>query len=64
VDRFTVWRYGATAVWLEADHATLVSDRDWRGDRPWVEKLPEPHPRAVPASLSPPAQPETEAKAE
>ena len=31
VDRFTVWRYGATAVWLNGDHATLLTDRAWRG---------------------------------
>lgn len=36
VDRFTVWRYGAYAIWLEAGGARLLSDAAWRGHRPWV----------------------------
>jgi competence protein ComEC len=54
VDRFTVWRYGATAIWLDAGHARVVTDRAYRGNRPWVPPLPTPHPRPVPAL--PPAQ--------
>ena len=44
VDRFTVWRNGATAIWLRPDGARVVTDRDDRGSRPWV--APVPHPRS------------------
>jgi len=54
VDRFTVWRYGATAIWLDADHARVLTDRAFRGNRPWVTPLPTPRPRVLPAL--PPAQ--------
>ena len=54
VDRFTVWRYGATAIWLDGRHARIVTDRAYRGDRPWVPPLPTPRPRPAPAL--PPAQ--------
>ncbi|MBS7788605.1 ComEC/Rec2 family competence protein [Roseococcus sp. SDR] len=43
VDRFSVWRDGAHAVWL--DPPRLISDREWRGDRRWVP--PRPRPRGV-----------------
>ena len=36
VDRFSVWRDGAHAIWLGAGGVRVVSDRAWRGDRPWV----------------------------
>jgi competence protein ComEC len=36
IDRFTVWREGAQAVWLHPDGVTIVSDRGRRGERPWV----------------------------
>ena len=54
VDRFTVWRYGATAIWLDAEHARVLTDRTFRGNRPWVPPLPKPHPHVLPAL--PPAQ--------
>jgi competence protein ComEC len=57
VDRFTVWRYGATAIWLEGRHARILTDRAWRGDRPWVPPPPTPRVRTVPAL--PPAQSES-----
>ncbi len=41
VDRFTVWRYGAVAVWLQPHGVVIVSDRSLRGVRPWVVPLPE-----------------------
>jgi competence protein ComEC len=41
VDRFTVWRYGAVAVWLRREGVVIVSDRSLRGTRPWVVGLPE-----------------------
>jgi len=42
VDRFSVWRDGAQAIWLEAEGARILSDRDVRGDRPWVPPPPSP----------------------
>ncbi len=59
VDRFTVWRYGATAIWLDAKHARVLTDRSYRGERPWVPPLPTPHPRPLP--LLPQAQTDAEA---
>ena len=41
IDRFTVWRDGAQAVWLHPDGARILSDRDVRGARPWVALGPE-----------------------
>lgn len=40
VDRFTVWRNGAHAIWLEASGPRILSDREWRGRRPWVPPAP------------------------
>ncbi len=45
VDRFAVWRDGAHAVWLDRSGARVVSDRAWRGDRPWVPPRPLPRSR-------------------
>lgn len=49
VDRFTVWRNGATAVWLDGPRPRIVTDRAYRGDRPWVPPLPSPRERTPPA---------------
>ena len=49
VDRFTVWRYGATAVWLEPGGARILTDRAERGQRPWVQPLPVAHSHRAPA---------------
>ena len=49
VDRFTVWRYGSTAIWLDPNGARFVTDRSERGDRPWVPPLPKPRAPTVPA---------------
>jgi competence protein ComEC len=57
VDRFTVWRYGATAIWLNGRGAEILTDRRYRGDRPWVPPPPAPRAAAKPPSL-PPAQAE------
>ena len=47
IDRFTVWRDGAVAAWLDASGVRLVSEREWRGVRPWVPPAPAPrHPDA------------------
>jgi competence protein ComEC len=40
IDRFTVWREGAQAVWLGPDGVHVLSDRTVRGTRPWVLGLP------------------------
>ncbi|MCK8783528.1 ComEC family competence protein [Roseomonas sp. NAR14] len=42
IDRFTVWREGAQAVWLAADGPRVLSDRAFRGQRPWVPPVPRP----------------------
>ena len=47
VDRFTVWRNGAYAIWLDAGVAGLLSDRAERGVRPWVPPPPQPRRRKV-----------------
>ena len=57
VDRFTVWRNGATAIWLDAGGARILTDRAYRGIRPWVP--PPPVPRARAAPKLPPALPDT-----
>ncbi len=54
VDRFTVWRDGSVAIWLEPDGARVLTDRAERGDRPWVPPPPQPH-RAAAPSLPPAA---------
>ncbi|WP_245211515.1 ComEC/Rec2 family competence protein [Neoroseomonas oryzicola] len=45
VDRFAVWRNGPHAIWLGRDGAVVVSDRAWRGARPWVPPVPTPRAR-------------------
>jgi len=49
VDRFTVWRQGAQAIWLTADGVRIASDRGTRGDRPWVPPLVYPHRKEHPS---------------
>ena len=41
IDRFTVWREGAVAAWLDARGARLLSVRAWRGVRPWTPPSPD-----------------------
>jgi competence protein ComEC len=54
IDRFTVWRDGAHAVWLQPGGALVVSDRGFRGQRPWVAQRPTasrlPPGRALPVA--------------
>jgi competence protein ComEC len=40
VDRFSVWRDGAHAIWLGPGPIRILTDREARGDRPWVIGLP------------------------
>jgi competence protein ComEC len=52
VDRFTVWRYGSVAIWLRPTGVEIVSDRAFRGTRPWVVGLPpKRNPAVVPQTL-------------
>lgn len=55
LDRFTVWRDGAHAVWLEGGGVRVLSDRSARGARPWVPPLPRPR-RVVPNLPMAPAE--------
>ncbi|HZF76590.1 MAG TPA: ComEC/Rec2 family competence protein [Acetobacteraceae bacterium] len=52
IDRFSVWRDGAHAAWLGPGGAVVVSDRSWRGARPWVPPPPMPG-RPDPAPMAP-----------
>jgi competence protein ComEC len=40
IDRFSVWRDGAEAVWLDAAGSHILSDRQFRGERPRVPHAP------------------------
>ena len=51
IDRFDVWRRGAHAAWLDGPVARLVSDRDVRGERPWIPSVPTAS--RIPAGLDP-----------
>ena len=54
VDRFTVWRYGSAAIWLDPKGARILTDRHERGTRPWVPPPPQPHrvkPKLPPAAI-------------
>ncbi len=42
VDRFSLWRDGAHAIHLTGGSAAVLSDRAWRGSRPWVPPVPLP----------------------
>jgi len=42
IDRFTLWRQGGHAIWLEeGGRARVESVRQARGERPWVAPLPK-----------------------
>nr|WP_321985572.1 ComEC/Rec2 family competence protein [uncultured Lichenicoccus sp.] len=45
IDRFTVWRQGAQAIWFAPGGVSIVSVQDDRGLRPWI---PVPGHRALP----------------
>jgi competence protein ComEC len=51
IDRFSVWRDGPHAIWLLPSGAQVISDRAWRGNRPWVP--PPPQPRAATEPTAP-----------
>ncbi len=48
IDRFSVWRDGAASAWLTPRGVDILTDRQWRGARPWVPPLPAPRPKARP----------------
>ena len=51
IDRFSVWREGAYAIWLAAAGVRVLSDREERGERVW---MPSPNPRnRLPPGLVP-----------
>jgi competence protein ComEC len=51
IDRFSVWREGAYAIWLDPAGARVLSDRAERGERVW---MPRPDPRnRLPPGLVP-----------
>ncbi len=41
IDRFDLWRDGAYAIWLDRGGVRVLSDRDYRGARPWVPPSPD-----------------------
>ncbi len=55
VDRFSVWREGAHAIWLSAGGAQVLSDRAGRGDRIWIPR-PTPRNRVPPGLVPAPAE--------
>jgi len=61
VDRFSTWRDGAVALWLRDGGARLVTDRDMRGNRPWVPPRPVSRPASGAAPDAPPEPPPDEA---
>lgn len=48
VDRFTVWKDGPSAIWLEPTGVVVRTDRADRGARPWVPPPPTPRVRPPP----------------
>jgi competence protein ComEC len=40
IDRYTVWREGAAAVWLTRHGVRVQTDRQIQGSRPWVPSWP------------------------
>ena len=45
VDRFSVWRDGGHALWLDPSGVRVRSVREARGNRPWVAAVPSPRGR-------------------
>ncbi len=41
IDRFTVWRQGAVAVWVGKGDVRVLTDREVQGSRPWVPAWPK-----------------------
>jgi competence protein ComEC len=45
IDRFSLWRNGGHALWLDRDGVRVENVREERGIRPWVAPLPTPRNR-------------------
>jgi competence protein ComEC len=45
IDRFSLWRNGGHALWLDREGVRVESVREERGIRPWVAPLPTPRNR-------------------
>jgi competence protein ComEC len=54
IDRFSLWREGGHAIWLEGGAVRIETVREWRGDRPWTEKR---KPRTGYAAATSPREP-------
>jgi len=54
VDRFSVWRNGAYAIWLLPDGVRVLADRWVRGARPWVPPPPVPRASVAAPGVQPP----------
>ena len=52
VDRFTVWREGAAAIWLGPGGVRILTDRAERGDRPWVPQAQARRGTELPAAMA------------
>lgn len=61
IDRFTLWREGGHALWLDPDAVRIESVHGWRGERPWAPGRPErpqrPPQRQRPAAAGEPSRP-------
>jgi competence protein ComEC len=49
IDRFSLWRDGGHAIWLDHGAARAESVREARGERPWVPGRPPPRGRGTAA---------------
>ena len=49
IDRFSVWRQGAHAAWVGPEGIRVISDHQYRGNRPWV--LGPPSRNAIPRGV-------------
>ncbi len=59
VDRFSVWREGATAIWLGAHGVRIVTEASLRGIRPWAPPPAHAHTAAsLPLATVDPLPPE------
>jgi competence protein ComEC len=51
IDRYDLQRDGAHAIWIGRDKIRIETVREWRGQRPWVPRIPErPAGRIEPAA--------------
>lgn len=46
IDRLELRHRGAAAIWLRPDGAEVITDRDWRGVRPWIPSMQGDRPSA------------------